>query len=136
MSADAGVVFILPDHHRHRIPAQEALDAALHSAIAGIGYFVFGTERIDVRSVEVDGQFSAVGARPLIELFQKIRSAIRPGRIDHLFQGFHPLRSLLWIEVHNPLVQFLVHGYFYYTGGGGSDWGPTPGPGPCTMWSW
>ena len=70
VAADSGVVLVLPDHHGHRIPANQALDAALHRAVAGIGDFLFGANRIDIRSVELDGHFGAIGARAFVELLQ------------------------------------------------------------------
>ena len=109
VAADAGIVLVLPHHHGHRVPANQALDAALHRAIAGIGDFLFGADGVDVRRVELDGHFGAVGARALVEVFQQKCGAVRPGLVDHLVQRFNPLGSLLWIQVHNPLVQFLVH---------------------------
>src|ERR1700751_5082719 len=36
MAADAGIFLVLAMHHGHRIPAHQALDAALQLAIAGI----------------------------------------------------------------------------------------------------
>ena len=115
MAADAGVVLVLPHHHGHGVPADQALDAALHGAVAGIGHFVLGPDGVDVGRVELNGQFGAVGARPLVQLLQQVGGAVRTGLVDHLVQRFHPLRGFLWIQVHNPLVQFLVHGYFYYS---------------------
>jgi hypothetical protein len=132
MAPDAGIVLILPDHHGHRIPANQALDAALHRPVAGIGGFIFGADRINVRCVELNGHLGAVGARAFVELLQQKSGAIRTGLIDHLVQRLNPLRSLLWIQIHNPLVQFLVHGYFYYRGRRAL----AQGAGLGTMWSW
>ena len=112
VAADAGVVLVLPHHHGHGVPANQALDAALHRAVAGIGSFVFGADGVDVRRVEVDRQFGAVGARALVELFQQESGAVRPGLVDHLVQRLNPFGGFLWIQVHNPLVQFLVHDTF------------------------
>ena len=132
MAADAGIVLVLPHHHGHRIPANQALDAALHRAVAGIGDFLFGANRIDIRSIELDSHLGAIGARAFVELLQQKSGAIRTGLIDHLVQRLNPLGSLLWIQIHNPLVQFLVHGYFYYSGRRTL----APGAGSRTMWSW
>ena len=57
VSADARVILVLPHHHRHGVPADEALDAALHGAIAGVRHFVFHPYGIDVRCIQVDGEF-------------------------------------------------------------------------------
>ena len=63
------------------------------------------------------GRSAPRGSRALIELIQQIRRAVRTGCFDNLVQRLHPLRSLLWIRIHNPLVQCLVHGYLYYKRG-------------------
>ena len=62
------------------------------------------------------GMFGAVDAGALGQLVQQVRGAVGAGVIDNLVQGLHPLRCFLRIEVHNPLIQFLVHGYFHYKG--------------------
>ena len=36
VAADSGIFLVLPMHHRHGIPANQALDAALHRAVAGV----------------------------------------------------------------------------------------------------
>ena len=65
----------------------------------------------------MDGQVRAAGACALIQLLQKIRRAIRSGCFHNLVQRLHPFRRLLWIGIHNPLVQCLVHGCLYYKRG-------------------
>ena len=87
VAADAGIVLVLPDHHGHGVPANQALDAALHRAVAGIGGFLLGTDGIDVRRIELDRHFDAIGARALVEVLQQKSGAVRTGLIDHLVQA-------------------------------------------------
>src|SRR4051812_33138318 len=47
-------------------------------------------------------------------MFQQESGAVGTGLVNHLVQRFIPLGSFLWIQIHNPLVQFLMHGYFHY----------------------
>src|SRR5579864_57490 len=54
MSADAGVFLVLPVDHRHGIPADQALDAALHGAIAGVRLLFLYRNCVDVRGIQVD----------------------------------------------------------------------------------
>ena len=115
VAADAGVVLVLAHHHGHGVPADQALDAALHGAVAGIRDFVFGPDGVDVGRVEMDGQLGAADARVAGKLFQEVARRGRARLIDHLVQRFHPLRGFLGIQIHNPLTEFLVHGSFYYT---------------------
>ena len=63
VAADAGVVFVLAHHHGHGVPAGQALDAALHGAVAGIGHFVLGTDGVHVGRIELDGEVGAGAAR-------------------------------------------------------------------------
>jgi hypothetical protein len=56
--------------------------------------------------------FGAVLLRPSIQLVQEKGCAVRALFIQNLVQRFHPLRSFLWIQIHNPLVQFLMHRLF------------------------
>ena len=51
MSADAGLVLVRAQHHRDRVPADEALDAALDLLAAGKRHFLLGRQRVDVRRV-------------------------------------------------------------------------------------
>ena len=123
VAADAGVVLVLAHHHGHGVPADQALDAALHGTIAGIRHFVLGADGVDVRRVELNRQFDAVDARPVNELLHQVGRPILSGLVDHLVQCFYPLSGFPWIEVHNPLVQCLVHGYFHYSETPGSALG-------------
>ena len=44
MAADAGVLLVLAMDHGQRVPADQALDAALERAIAGVGLLFFDRE--------------------------------------------------------------------------------------------
>ena len=110
VAADARVVLVLADHHGHGVPADQALDAALHGAVARVRNLILGTDRVHIGGVELDRQFRAADARALGQLVQQVGGTVRTGFVDDLIQGFHPFRCLLRIEVDNPLVQFLVHG--------------------------
>ena len=69
----------------------------------------------------MNGQVGAFRPRPPGKLLQQVCGAVRPGLVDHLIERFHPLGGLLWIQIHNPLVAFLVHGHLHY-----SEPGPIP----------
>ena len=116
MAADAGVVLVLVHHHGHGIPADQALDAALHGAVAWIGDLIFGTNGIDVRRVPQARRFDARDFSVAGQLLQDVCGSVRAGFVDHLVQRFHPLRGFLWIRIfYSPLIQFLVHGSSHYT---------------------
>ena len=68
MSADAGLVLVCAQHHRDRVPADEALDAALDLLAAGKRHFLIGRQRVDVRRVRGERKPDAATARVLAEL--------------------------------------------------------------------
>ncbi len=72
VSADAGEVAIGADDHRHRVPADEALDAALQLALAGVARLLVVRDRVDVRRGGRERQLDAVANRGLL----RARSAI------------------------------------------------------------
>ena len=114
VAADAVVVLVLPDHHGHGVPADEALDAALHGAVAGIGHFVLDPDGVDVRRIQVNGEFGAAGARVRRQLFQQVSGAVRTAIVDHLVERLQPLLRFLGIQIHNPLTSCLVHVLLLY----------------------
>src|SRR5262249_13551831 len=72
------------------------------------------TNSVDVRRIHLDRQFGAAQTSPFVQLFQQVSGTVRTGLIDNLINCLHPFRGFLGIQIHNPLVQFLVHGYFHY----------------------
>ena len=63
----------------------------------------------------MNGQVGAFNPRALGKLLQQVCGAIGPRLVDHLVERFHPLGSLLRIQVYHPLVAFLVHGHLHYS---------------------
>ena len=114
MAADSSVIFILVDHHRHGVPADDTLDPPLHRTIARVGDFGLGRYGVYVRCVEMHRQLGAGRRGPLIELLQQVRNAVRPRFVENLVQRLQPFPGFLGIEIHNPLCYVLMHGYLYY----------------------
>ena len=109
VAADTGVVFILAHHHGHGVPPDEALDAAFHGAVAGVGHFVFHRDGIDVRGIQVSGEIDAASVRARGQLLQQVAGAVGPGCLDHLVERLQPLIGFLRIQIHNPFSSCLVH---------------------------
>jgi len=53
VAAQSIVLGVGPDHHRHGVPAHDALDAMVHLLIAGVGLFCFDRYRVLVGSDRV-----------------------------------------------------------------------------------
>ena len=85
-----GSFLFWPMHHGHGVPADQALDAALQHAIAGIRHFFFHGNGIDVRGIELDGDFDARLARALDQSIQQLAAAVDTLIVDHLIKCFKP----------------------------------------------
>src|SRR5258708_38446671 len=59
MAADAGIFLVLAMHHRHGVPAHQALDSPLQSAVTGIRLFFIRGDGVDVGRVELNGKIYA-----------------------------------------------------------------------------
>src|SRR5689334_7929726 len=70
MSAVLGGDAVGLHDHRHRVPTDVSLDAALEGAIAGILRLAAGGDAVDVCSVGPEGQVSAAPARVVDEPVQ------------------------------------------------------------------
>ena len=97
MTADAIRFTVGADHHRERIPADEALDATLHRAVARAGDMLGGRDRVDVRGVRDKRQPDARHSRacpqrleethgtPFVSLVQDVVERLQPlARFDRL----------------------------------------------------
>src|SRR5208283_3785202 len=83
-------------------------------AIARVGHLLFGTDGVYVGRVELRREFDSIRQSALPELFQQVGGPIGAVLIDDLIQRFEPLRGFQWIQIHYPLVEFLVHEYSHY----------------------
>src|SRR5690242_20529950 len=67
MSAVLGRDAVGLHDHRHRVPTDVSLDAALEGAVAGILGLAAGGNAVDVRGVGLEGQVSPAPARVVDE---------------------------------------------------------------------
>src|SRR5262249_52012216 len=107
--ADALILLILAVDHRHRVPANEALDAALEGAIAGDGDLLFHRDRIEIRGVKLNRNVYAGLASAFGKRFQQLRAAVCAFLVNDLVKGFNPLCDLLGVRLYR-YRKFLVHG--------------------------
>src|SRR5438874_10783254 len=101
VAANTVIEFVLAGYHRHRVPARQSFDPALESAVAWKRNFFVRWNRVDVRSVVLDGQFNSDASGTLRQLFQQIGGAVRPYLVNHLIERLQPLRRLLRIQVYS-----------------------------------
>ena len=73
-------------HHRHRVPADDALDAAFDVAVAGKCRLLLRRNRVDVRRGQTRRR-ARRGAQLFRELFEQLRRALRPLALQRQFKN-------------------------------------------------
>ena len=97
--ADAVALLVRPHDHRHRVPADDALDAALDLAVAGIVGLLVDGNRVDVgRGGRAGVTHAALEGSLLEPIEQKLRPP-RPAAGDHVIQRVEPFGGFLRVVV-------------------------------------
>ncbi len=90
MAANTGILLVLTVDHGERVPANQALDAALESAIARVRLFFIDANGVDVRRIELDRNFHPGQAGAGMKRFQDLAGAGGAFFVHHLVEGFQP----------------------------------------------
>src|SRR5271166_4346783 len=77
VTADPRVLLILAMHHRHRIPASQALEAPLQLPIAGIRNFLLDWNGVDIRRVQLNRDFHSGSSSVLDQGLDQFTAAVR-----------------------------------------------------------
>ena len=93
VTTDARIVLVLLVHHRHRIPANQRLDAALQFAVAGVRHLIVLGNSVQEGSDDVAGRGYTCFARAGTQRRQQ-HSALFPILCDDLVKGLDPLGDL------------------------------------------
>ena len=112
VSADAIFHAVGSHDHRHGVPANEALDAALDSAAAGIGHFLAGVNGVDIRRVRRERQLHTVLLRVNAKLSKQPTDSRRTPMLQHVVERLEPLPgfnrfqlpSVAWCRVPHSLT--------------------------------
>src|SRR5690606_23165033 len=99
VAADAVMRAVRADDHGHRVPAQEALDAALDFPVAWITRLAVRGNRVDVRRVQREGESDAGAARLVGEHAQEIPNPLRTVAVERVLERLEPLPRLRRIYV-------------------------------------
>ena len=91
MAADAGIFLVLPMHHGHGVPADQALDAALHRAVAGVGHLFADRNRVDVGGIELDRDVHAGFTGAAGKGVQQAGTLARAFLVNDFVKSFNPL---------------------------------------------
>ena len=81
-------LLVLAMHHGHRVPANQALDAALELTVAGIRNFLVNRNCVHVRRVELNRNFDTRLAGTMNESVEQFTAAIFPITFDYLVESF------------------------------------------------
>src|SRR5258708_251400 len=105
MAADARIFLVLAMHHRHGIPAHQALDSPLESAVTGVRLFFIRRDGVDVGRVELNGKVHARLLGATRQGFKQLASAAGALLFYDLVKGLNPLGKLL-------VVRFQLRDWF------------------------
>ena len=107
MPAQAAVLAVGVDHHRHRVPADVALDAPLHLPIPGKRRLLIDGDGVDVGRADHARHFDAARAQPLRQAVQEAGRLLRPfvlqRVLEHCFQRLQPLLFLRLLRLRQHL---------------------------------
>ena len=109
VAADALFELVGLDHHRQRVPAHEALDAALDLAAAWKrGLFCRGNG-VDVGGVGGEGLLDAVPPRVVGQLAKQVADSGRAARLEHVIERLEPFAGFERFELRRVLRGSIPH---------------------------
>ena len=89
--ADAGIFLVLPMDHRHGVPADQALDAALHRPITGVRMLFLHRNGVDVRGIQMDWDVHAGLLGAAGKGVQQTGTLARTFLVNDFVKSFNPL---------------------------------------------
>jgi hypothetical protein len=89
VTANAVVILVGSHHHRHRIPADDVLDATLHLPITREFHLIGMVNCIDIRSVRREWQFHAASVGAFLKT-PAVREMIFTVAMKDVFQRLVP----------------------------------------------
>ena len=109
VAADALLDLVGLDHHRQRVPAHEALDAALDLAAAGKRRLLAGGNGVDVRGVRREGLSNAVAAGVIAELAKEAADSRGTAGLKHVIERLEPLTRFEGFDLRCVLGGCIAH---------------------------
>ena len=91
MAADARTFLVRPHHHRHGIPADDALDLPLQLAVAGIRGLLIGRDGVDIGRGGAGGEGHAAAKGLLLEPLQEELGPLGSLGLADVVEGLEPL---------------------------------------------
>ena len=112
VATDAVVILVGSHHHRHRIPADDVLDATFHLPIARELHLIGVVNRVDVRSVRSERKFDSASIRALLETDQQGFQLIFTVSMKNIFQRLVPLIEFFRSNPRNLIMKCLIRHSF------------------------
>ena len=111
VTADARELVVGAQDHRHRVPADQPPDAALHLLVAGERRLLLRADGVDVAGLGQRRQADLELARPLEQLVDDESGARLAFLGDDLVERRHPVVGLVRIDVGELVLELIeVHG--------------------------
>ena len=108
--ADAREARVRPQHHRHRIPADDPPDAQLHRLVAREIGLLLRADGVDVPGLSQGRQTDVKLASPLEELVDEEPRAGLALLLDHLVERLQPLIGLVGVDIGQLMLELVeVH---------------------------
>ena len=110
VTADALFGLVRANHHRRRVPADEALDAAFDVGVARHERLLVGRNGVDVGRVRRERQLDAVLLGVVRQLTEQPRDFGRPAALQHIINRIEPFAGFSGVEVGRVLGGDVSHG--------------------------
>ena len=90
VAADAFLHLVGAHDHRHRVPADDALDAAFDLVVAGKRRLAVGGDGVDVGRGRGEREFDTGALTLKLELLDQASDTFGAAGLQHVFEGFKP----------------------------------------------
>ncbi len=94
VAADGAVFLVSLDDHGHGVPADEALEAAFHLAVAGEERLLGGGDGVDIRRVGGKGDVDAADIGLVFELRHEEPRPVLAATLNNAFKSIEPFARL------------------------------------------
>src|SRR5688572_23871548 len=109
VAADAFLELVRLDDHRQRVPADEALDAALDLAATGKRRLLAGGDGIDVRGVRREGLLDVVASGVIAEFAKEAADSCGAAGLKHVIERLQPLPCFEGFDLRCVLGGCIAH---------------------------
>ncbi len=118
MTANAGMIAVGVDDHRHRVPADITFNPPFQLAVARIGRFIARRDGVHVRGTDQPWQVESLGPRvaqhPPQHLWDPVGFLRVHHHLQHAFQQLGAAPRLAALVRHRPIIQGGIRCGIYF----------------------